>query len=70
LSIFRKVSLYIGHDSGITHLAAMTGVHTIALFKNSCATQWSPIGPYVTLFNNLKSPETIYKIIEDQLAGA
>lgn len=67
LSIFRKTSLYIGHDSGITHLAAMTGVYTIALFRNSCAKQWSPIGPYITLFNNVRSPEIIYETIEDQL---
>ncbi len=67
LSLFKKTSLYIGHDSGITHLAAMTGVHTIALFKNCCACQWSPIGPYVTLFNNVISPEIIYKAIEENL---
>ena len=67
LSIFKNASLYIGHDSGITHLAAMTGVHTIALFKNSCANQWSPVGPYVTLFNNVISPETICKVIEENL---
>ncbi len=33
LSLLKKTSLYVGHDSGITHLAAMVGTPTICLFK-------------------------------------
>lgn len=47
LSILKGASLYLGHDSGITHLAAMLGTPTIALFKDSCVRQWRPIGPLV-----------------------
>lgn len=47
LSILNRACLYIGHDSGVTHLAAMLGVNTIALFKSSSIDQWRPLGPSV-----------------------
>jgi len=53
LSLLKHVTLYIGHDSGITHLSAMLGSPTLALFKNSLVHQWRPLGPRV-------------KVIEDQ----
>jgi hypothetical protein len=42
-------SLYIGNDSGITHLAAAVGVPTIALFQASDATVWAPRGDVTVL---------------------
>ena len=45
LSILGNTSLYIGHDSGVTHLAAMLGTNTIAIFKDSSVEQWCPLGP-------------------------
>jgi len=47
LSLLQKTSLFIGHDSGVTHLAAMHGISTIALFKDSSVEQWKPLGPNV-----------------------
>lgn len=41
--------LYIGNDSGPTHLAAQLGVTTLALFGPSDRVQWSPLGPRVTV---------------------
>ena len=41
--------LYIGNDSGISHLAAASGVRTVALFGPSDAHQWSPRGKKVTV---------------------
>ncbi|HEX6479616.1 MAG TPA: glycosyltransferase family 9 protein [Ktedonobacteraceae bacterium] len=38
---------YIGNDSGITHLAAMLGIPTVAIFGPSDPTIWHPIGPAV-----------------------
>ena len=55
ISLLSESPLYIGHDSGITHLAAMHGNPTIALFKNSSIYQWKPIGPAV-------------RVIEDKLS--
>jgi hypothetical protein len=42
-------SIYIGNDSGITHLAAATGVLTVALFGATDARVWAPRSPNVTL---------------------
>jgi len=38
---------YLGNDSGITHLAAMLGVPTVALFGPSDPATWHPVGPSV-----------------------
>ena len=45
--LLQQSSLYVGQDSGITHLAAMLGAPTIALFRHSSVAQWSPLGPRV-----------------------
>ena len=46
-SIIQAASLYIGHDSGITHLAAALGVPTIACFGPTDETRWGPRGSTV-----------------------
>jgi heptosyltransferase-3 len=38
---------YLGNDSGITHLAAMLGVPTVALFGPTDPKIWRPVGPFV-----------------------
>ncbi|GCF07498.1 glycosyltransferase family 9 protein [Dictyobacter arantiisoli] len=40
---------YLGNDTGITHLAALLGLPTLALFGPSNPTIWKPIGPRVTV---------------------
>ena len=44
--------LYIGNDSGITHLAAAVGVPTIAIFGPSSPDMWAPRGPNVTVLHS------------------
>jgi ADP-heptose:LPS heptosyltransferase len=41
--------LYIGNDSGITHLAAATGAPVVALFGPTDPAVWAPRGPQVRL---------------------
>ena len=53
--MLEKGALYIGHDSGITHLAALVGIPTLALFKSSSLDQWHPLGVRV---HALKALET------------
>lgn len=44
----RGAELYIGNDSGITHLAAACGVPTVAIFsEHSNPNIWAPRGPHV-----------------------
>ncbi|MBW2311196.1 MAG: glycosyltransferase family 9 protein [Deltaproteobacteria bacterium] len=52
VSLLNEAALYIGHDSGITHLSALLGTPTIALFRNSRYVQWAPLGPNVTVIPN------------------
>jgi heptosyltransferase-3 len=66
LSLLKATSLYIGHDSGITHLAALLGLPTLALFGNSNPLQWAPLGPDVTVISNFESPEQIYESIKEK----
>ena len=47
-------SLYVGNDSGITHLAAAVGVPTVALFGPSDPGRWAPRGARVRV---VASPE-------------
>lgn len=46
-SALSSAPLYLGQDSGMTHLAAMLGAPTVALFKNSSVQRWRPLGPHV-----------------------
>jgi heptosyltransferase-3 len=50
-------AVYLGNDSGITHLAAATGVPTVALFGGSDARIWSPRGPGVRVMESSSMPE-------------
>jgi heptosyltransferase-3 len=47
--VLAHVSLFIGHDSGLTHLAAALGRPTVALFGPTDAGRWGPIGSHVTV---------------------
>jgi heptosyltransferase III len=47
--VFGRVAVYIGHDSGVTHLAALLGVPTIAIFGPTDHHRWAPCGHHVTI---------------------
>jgi lipopolysaccharide heptosyltransferase III len=42
-----SASLYVGNDSGITHLAAAVGTPVLALFGPTDPVVWAPRGPHV-----------------------
>jgi len=44
-SLLAKAYFYAGHDSGITHLAAMLGTPTLAVFRQDNLPLWRPLGP-------------------------
>ena len=46
-AVLSRCRLYIGNDSGITHLAAALGIRTIALFLDTDPRVWAPRGPRV-----------------------
>lgn len=51
MQILACADLYIGNDSGITHLAAAVGAPTLAVFGPTDAKLYRPVGPQVTLFS-------------------
>jgi ADP-heptose:LPS heptosyltransferase len=44
--------LYLGNDSGVSHLAGAVGTRTAALFGPSDIEQWAPRGPRVTILRH------------------
>lgn len=48
-TVLSRASLYVGNDSGVTHLAAALGVPTIALFGPTDPRSWAPVGPRVAV---------------------
>ncbi len=47
--ILAQARAYIGHDSGVTHLSALLGIPTVAMFGPTDPVQWAPRGPYVSV---------------------
>jgi hypothetical protein len=54
--ILAGASLYVGNDSGVSHLAAAVGAPTIALFGPTSSTHFAPLGPRVRLAPFASSP--------------
>ena len=48
--LLSRVEAYVGHDSGVTHLAAMMGVATLALFGPTDPRRWGPLGGRAWVF--------------------
>ena len=44
-----KTRLYVGNDSGISHLAAAVGTPTVAIFLSTDPRIWAPRGGHVTV---------------------
>jgi ADP-heptose:LPS heptosyltransferase len=61
LTELREASIFIGNDSGPSHLAGMIGVPTLVIFKASNPDQWRPLGPMVRIAAN---PAASGKIVE------
>jgi heptosyltransferase-3 len=49
LKILHEAALYVGHDSGVTHLSSLLGTTTLALFRETDPRQWRPLGPRVVV---------------------
>ncbi|MBI2876592.1 MAG: glycosyltransferase family 9 protein [Candidatus Tectomicrobia bacterium] len=54
-AVLEGCDLYLGNDSGISHLAAALGIRTLVLFGPTDPRVWAPLGPQVTLLSG-KAP--------------
>lgn len=67
-AVLEQASLFIGHDSGPLHLAAVSGTPTIGLFGPlNHPIQWHPVGDHVLILHNL---EGMAKITVAEVAAA
>lgn len=63
--------LYIGNDSGITHLAAAVGCPTLAVFGATSPARWAPRGEHVHVVGSdaaFPSVEAVWEAVTDRLA--
>jgi ADP-heptose:LPS heptosyltransferase len=60
-ALLARSDLYLGNDSGVSHLAAALGVITAVLFGPSNVPRWAPRGKNVTVLtqNTACSPCTV-----------
>jgi hypothetical protein len=61
--------VYVGHDSGITHLSAMLGTPTIAVFRASDPLVWGPIGPRVWIIDGQEEERGVVQEILRRING-
>jgi ADP-heptose:LPS heptosyltransferase len=53
-AVLSRAALYVGNDSGVSHLAAAFGAPTLALFGATDPVVWAPLGPRVVA---LRAPQ-------------
>jgi ADP-heptose:LPS heptosyltransferase len=56
-------NLYIGNDSGITHLAAATGCNVVAIFGTTDPRVWAPFGERVRVLGGPGLWPTLEEVI-------
>jgi heptosyltransferase-2 len=57
--LLAKSAGFVGHDSGVSHLAAAVGVPSLLLWGNTKPEVWKPPGKHVTLINSPDGLETL-----------
>lgn len=65
LKILHEAVLFVGHDSGITHLSSLVGTSTLALFRETDPRQWRPLGPKVMVIRETEGGDAILHRILD-----
>jgi len=61
-AVLNRCDVYVGNDSGITHLAAAVGIFTVAIFLNSNPQVWAPRGPQVCFLRRPRVDEVLSSI--------
>ena len=63
----QQCQCYLGNDSGITHLAAMLGIATLALFGPSEPAVWRPLGPKVDILHRTELAQLSVDLVIQRL---
>jgi ADP-heptose:LPS heptosyltransferase len=56
-ALIGQATVFVGHDSGLTHLAAVLGCPTVAIFGPTDPEIWGPRGEHVTVVPMLRAHE-------------
>ena len=67
LEVLTQADLFVGNDSGISHLAGALGKKTLAIFGPTDSVLYHPLGPAVTIFQ--ADPEGFQTPCQADLAG-
>jgi len=81
INLISKAKLYIGNDSGVTHLSSILSIKTIAIFGPTDSIVWKPLGKYTYIIRknlscspcvlrekiNCKNRECLYKISVEEV---
>jgi ADP-heptose:LPS heptosyltransferase len=62
-----RARVYLGNDSGVSHLAAAMGVPVITLFGPSNDVQWRPVGPSVKVLRAEPPFEQVLEKLEERV---
>jgi len=62
--LFGRASLYLGNDSGVTHLAAVCGTRGLAIFRKDLEIAWRPYGRIETLSDSALAHISIASVVE------
>jgi heptosyltransferase-2 len=46
-AVLERCRVFVGHDSGVSHLAAATGISCVLLFGPTDPAVWAPVNPAV-----------------------
>ncbi|MBW1895775.1 MAG: glycosyltransferase family 9 protein [Deltaproteobacteria bacterium] len=84
IPLLTETTLFIGHDSGVTHLASFMNTPTIAIFGPSSPKRWAPLGRAVKVLRgeidcepcfeienaNCDNPRCLHGVTIDMVLGA
>lgn len=61
--------VFVGNDSGVSHLAAAVGAATVAVFRATDPLQWAPRGPHVHIATAGASADEVWGFACDLMKG-
>jgi heptosyltransferase-2 len=67
-AVLARAGVYVGNDSGVSHLAAAWGAPVLALFGPTDPAQWAPVGPRVEVLR--AKDETMDSLDREDVEGA
>jgi heptosyltransferase-3 len=66
----RRARMFLGNDSGVSHIAGAIGIPTLVLFGPSDDVQWRPHGPAVKVLRAASEPKNLDALAVDDVLHA